>query len=115
MSNLLEKKFIFIFFSLSQIADRSSAIIEVGTKFTDRASYWRILQMNSQNLFDQMANLLGIFSVDFEEDFSDDGYTDLFGLTPLDEPLVFSAEIKKPQTAPLITVLPGNAEAVGSP
>ena len=56
--------------------------------------------MNDHQITEWIANLLGIFSVDWDSDFEDDGYTDYFGLAPLDEPMFFSYETPEPEAVP---------------
>ena len=57
-----------------------------------------------------IANVLGLFSVDWETDFEDDGYTSFFGLAPLDEPVLFTVE----DTIPYITILPDDTRQARS-
>ncbi len=48
------------------------------------------MEQKSYTWLDTVAAWLGVFDADWEHEFADDGYTDYFGLAPLNEPLFYS-------------------------
>ncbi len=59
--------------------------------------------MNIDRICSRIAAWMGIFGVDWQADFEDDGYRDLRGLAPVGEPLWIDDLAPQPQ--PVIRVI----------
>ena len=55
---------------------------------------------------DLIAAFMGIFDVDWDADFEDDGYTDLLGAAPVDEPFWIDDLDDRPQIRVVRTARP---------
>jgi len=70
--------------------------------------------LNSNAFCDTVANILGVFDIDWDRDFEDDGYTDLLGLAPLGEPVLGLSGTSSDATVQPVRVIPVPGRKAGS-